>query len=122
MRTGEEAEECLDRDLLALVVDLDLVAVEVDLALRARVDGGGEGVARVARCVVGEHEDDLRVGNAEPLDGAVPAARNTGESRLSGQFRAADCLHGEGVGHVLQDRTARVSLSCMRARRRERTR
>lgn len=72
-RTREEAEEGLDRDLLALVVDLDAVAVQVDLAVGVRVDGAGERVARVARDVVGEHEDDLRVGDAEALDGAVPA-------------------------------------------------
>lgn len=68
---GEQADEVLDRDLVAAVVDLDVVAVQVEGAIGVVVDGAREGVARVAGHVVGEHEDDLGVRDAQALDGAV---------------------------------------------------
>ncbi len=68
---GQQPDEGLDGDLVAAVVDLDVVAVEVERAVGVVVDGAREGVARVAGHVVGEHEDDLRVRDAEPFDGAV---------------------------------------------------
>lgn len=76
---GQQADKVLDGDLVAAVVDLDVVAVEVDGAIRVAVDGPGEGVAGVAGHVVGEHQDDLGVGDAEALDGSV---------------------HGEDIGEV----------------------
>lgn len=68
---GQQPDEGLDGDLVAAVVDLDVVAVEVERAVGVVVDGAGEGVARVAGHVVGEHEDDLGVRDAEAFDGAV---------------------------------------------------
>lgn len=35
----------------------------------------GEVIARIAGRVVGEHEDDIRVGYAEALHGSIPALR-----------------------------------------------
>lgn len=67
----QQADEVLHRHLVPPVVHLDVVSVEIDGAVGVGVDGAGEGIARVAGHVVGEHEDDLRVGDAEPLDGAV---------------------------------------------------
>ena len=67
----EQPDEVLDGHLVAAVVDFDIGAVEVNGAVAIGVDGAGEGVARVAGHVVGEHEDDLGVGDAEALDGAV---------------------------------------------------
>ena len=67
----QQPDEVLDRDLVAAVVDLDVVAVEIQRAVRVVVDGPREGVARVAGHVVRQHEDDLRVGDAESLYGAV---------------------------------------------------
>lgn len=64
---GEQADEVLDGDLVAAVVDLDVVAVQVDGAVGVAVDGAGEGVARVAGHVVGQHQDDLRVRDAQAL-------------------------------------------------------
>ena len=68
---GQEADEVLDRDFVAPVIDFDVVAVEIEGAVGVVVDGAGEGVAGVAGHVVGEHEDDLRVWDPEPFDGAV---------------------------------------------------
>lgn len=67
----QEADEVLDGDFVAAVVDFDVGAVEVELARGVVEDAAREGVARVARHVVGEEEEDLRVRDAEPFDGAV---------------------------------------------------
>ena len=56
---GQQADEVLDRDLVATVVNLDVLAVQVHAAVRVGVDGAREGVARVAGHVVREHEEDL---------------------------------------------------------------
>lgn len=120
---GQQANEVLDGDFVAAVVDLDVVAVQVDGAVRVAVDGAGEGVARVAGHVVGKHEDDLGVGDAEALDGAVdgehvgyvavvePEARRAdddgpvagvlgqhqgGRECREGQLEDARGLHGDG--------------------------
>lgn len=67
----QQPYEVLHRDLIPAVINLYVVAVEVERAVRVVVDGAREGVARVAGHVVGEHEDDLRVRDAETFDGAV---------------------------------------------------
>ena len=67
----QQADEVLHRDLVPAVVDLDVVAVEVERAVGVVVDGAREGVARVAGHVVREHEDDLRVRYPEALNGPV---------------------------------------------------
>ena len=68
---GEQPDEVLDRDLVAAVVDLDVVAVEIERAVGVVVDRAWESVAWVAGHIVGEHEDDLRVRDAQALDSAV---------------------------------------------------
>lgn len=68
---GQQADEVLNRHLVAAVVDLDVVAIEVDGAVGVGVDGAREGVARVAGHIVGQHQDDLGVRDAQTLDGAV---------------------------------------------------
>src|SRR5687767_4376422 len=75
----EETNRVLDSDLIATVVDLDVVAVEINGAVGIAVDGSGEGIAGVAGHVIGEHEDDLGVGNTETFNGSV---------------------HGEDIGEV----------------------
>jgi hypothetical protein len=66
-----EPDEILHGDLVPPIVDLDVVSVQVKRAIGVVEDGAGEGVARVAGHVVGQHEDDLRVRDPEALDGAV---------------------------------------------------
>jgi hypothetical protein len=66
-----EPDEVLDCDFVSPVVHLDVVAVQVQGSVCVVVDGAGEGVARVACHVVRQHEDNLRVGNPETLDGTV---------------------------------------------------
>lgn len=70
--TGKDAEEVLDGHLIPPIVHLDVVAVEIEVAPPVGVHAAREGVAGVAGSVVGEHEDDVGVGDAEALDGAVP--------------------------------------------------
>lgn len=69
---GEDAEKVFDSDFVPAVVDLDVGAVEVEGSAGVGVDAAGEFVAGVAGDVVGEHEDDVGVGDAEAFDGAVP--------------------------------------------------
>ncbi|KAI6759758.1 hypothetical protein HG530_010438 [Fusarium avenaceum] len=71
MLLRSSSDKVLDGDLVATVVHLDVVAVEINGAIRVTVDGSGEGVAGVASHVVGKHEDDLRVGDTQTLDGSV---------------------------------------------------
>ena len=66
-----EADKVLDGDFVASVVDFDVVSIQIKRTVGIVVDGAGEGVARVACHVVGQHEDDLRVRDAEALDGAI---------------------------------------------------
>lgn len=68
---SEQPDEVLHRDFVAAVIHLDVIAVEIECAIRVIVDGARERVARVAGHVVGEHENNLRVRNAEAFHGAV---------------------------------------------------
>lgn len=68
--TEEDAEEVLNINVVAAVVDFDVVAVEV-FAARVVVHMSRAAIARVTGDVFGQHEDDAAVGNAETLDGAV---------------------------------------------------
>lgn len=70
--TCEQSNEILHGDFVATVVNLDVIAVEVQMTPRFRVYAPGEFVARVTRDVISEHEDDIRVGDAETLDSAIP--------------------------------------------------
>lgn len=70
-RTGEEAEEVVDGDLAPAVVDLDVLVVDVEGVVIEAEDLGGEDVARIARHVVGEHQDDVVVGDPEALHNVV---------------------------------------------------
>lgn len=67
----QETNKVLNSDLITTVVDLDVVAVQVDCTVRIAVDGAGERISRVAGHVVGQHEDDLRVGDAKALHRSV---------------------------------------------------
>ena len=58
----EKSDQVLDGDLVSAVVDLHVVPVRlyVNVLVSAIEDGGGPGVARVARQVVSNHQDDLQ--------------------------------------------------------------
>lgn len=79
----EQAQEIRHSDFIAAVVHLDVVAVKVGIFVHGRPNGAWEWVPRVARRVLGQHEDDMAVGNTEPLHGAV---------------------HPQGIRHVLRER------------------
>ena len=59
--------------LVAAIVHLDVVAVQVGAMVGVAEHRRREGVPGRARDVVGEHQDDVAVGDAEPLDRAVEA-------------------------------------------------
>jgi hypothetical protein len=71
--TRQKTYKVLHGDLVSAIVDLDVVAVEVERVATVSKDAPGEMVARIAGHIVGEHEDDIRVGYAESFHGAVPA-------------------------------------------------
>ena len=56
----EKSDQVLDGDLVSGVVDLHVVPVHIDVLVGIVEDGGGPGVARVARHVVSNHQDDLQ--------------------------------------------------------------
>jgi hypothetical protein len=66
-----EADEVFHCNLIPSVVHLDVVSVQVKGAIGVVEDGSREGVARVTGHVVRQHEDNLRVWDAEALDCAV---------------------------------------------------
>jgi len=70
----QQTNEVLDRDFIASVVDFDTTThsiVKIQVAGLVVEDGARERVARIASHIVGKHEDDLGVGDAQTLDGAV---------------------------------------------------
>lgn len=78
--TCHKPNEALDRDFISSIVHLDILSIQVELAISIGIDGTGERVAWVTRDVVGEHEDDLRVGNTKSLDCPVPSDDETIEA------------------------------------------
>lgn len=71
-RTCEQPNEILHGHLVATIIDFDVVAVEVEVPPRFGVNAPREFVARITRDVIGEHEDDVGVGDPETLYGTVP--------------------------------------------------
>jgi hypothetical protein len=100
-----EPDEVLDGDVVSAVVDLDVVAVQVERAVGVVVDGAGEGVAGVAGHVVGQHEDDLRVGDPEALDGAIQREHVGEVPVVEPEARGAD--EDGPVGRVFSGREGR---------------
>jgi hypothetical protein len=70
--TCEQPNEVLHGHFVATIVYFDVIAVEVQMTTRFGVYAPGEFVARVTRDVIGEHENDIRVGDPETLYGAIP--------------------------------------------------
>lgn len=89
----QQAHKVLHRDLVASVIDFDVVAVDVDVLDAIVEDGRWSRVSRIASHVVGYHEDDLGIGNSETFDAPV---------------------NGEDVGHVaiVEPETGRVHQYC----------
>ena len=94
--TREHAQHGLHRHLVAAIIHLHVLAVQVQRPARLGPHVAGAAVARIARGVVGQHEDDVAVGDAETLDGAV---------------------HAQRVGHVLPHacQSAAVALALLRS-------
>lgn len=86
----QEANKVLNGNLVAPIVDLDVVAVQVDGAVGIGIDGTREGVAWVAGHVVGQHQDDLAVGDAQTLDGTVDGQHIGEVTVVEPEARGAD--------------------------------
>ena len=71
--TGQQPQEILHRDFVSTVVDFDVLAVEIERVAAIREHAPREVVARIAGRVVGEHEDDVRVGYAQAFHSSIPA-------------------------------------------------
>ena len=71
--TGQQPQEVLDRNFVSTIVDFDVLAIEIERVTTIREHASGEVVARIAGRVVGEHEDDVRVGYAEAFHSSIPA-------------------------------------------------
>ena len=71
MHTRQNSQEVLYRDLIAAIIDLDVISIQVQMPPRVAVDAARELITRIARGVIREHENDVRVGNAETLHRAI---------------------------------------------------
>ena len=97
----EEAQEVGDGDVVAAVVDFDGGGVEVEGAGGGGgEDAGGEVVAGGAGDVVGEHEDDVGVWDAEAFDGAVPGCSSSLAYSSSCWIGGKD-VHPKCIRHML---------------------
>ena len=108
---GEKPDEVLDCHFISTVVHLDVGAVEIDGSVGIGVYGPRERIARVAGHVIGKHEDDLGVRDAQALHCAVegedigemavvePEARGSHEDGpVGGVFCGGGGKEGEGDG------------------------
>lgn len=68
---SHEPDEVFHCDFVAPVIHLDVVSIQIEGAVGIVEDGSRECIARVARHVIGQHENDLRVWYAEALDCTV---------------------------------------------------
>eukprot|EP00355_Strombidium_rassoulzadegani_P007967 CAMPEP_0168622804 /NCGR_PEP_ID=MMETSP0449_2-20121227/8476_1 /TAXON_ID=1082188 /ORGANISM="Strombidium rassoulzadegani, Strain ras09" /LENGTH=184 /DNA_ID=CAMNT_0008664121 /DNA_START=201 /DNA_END=755 /DNA_ORIENTATION=- len=64
---SEQVEDGLESEVLLLVVDLDVVAVEVVEVVSFSVDGRLVNVARIAGVVLGQHEYNVVILDPHPL-------------------------------------------------------
>lgn len=62
--TCQHANEVLDVDFVAAIIDLNVVAVQVGLFVFVLEDLSREGIARVASHVVSKHKNNMRVWKA----------------------------------------------------------
>ena len=67
----QQPNKVLHGNLIPPIIHLDIVTIQINSPVRVAVYSTWKGIARVAGHVVGEHEDDLGVGDAETLDGSV---------------------------------------------------
>ena len=63
----------MHRDFVPAIVDFDVLAIKIERVAAVRKHATWKVVARIAGSIVGEHEDDVRVGYAEAFHGSVPA-------------------------------------------------
>lgn len=68
----QESDEVLDIYFIATIVNLNVISIEVNGVGLGRVNSGGELVSGIARDVVCEHENDIRVRNTETFYCSVP--------------------------------------------------
>ena len=71
-RTCQKSDKVLDVYFVAPIVNLNVFPIEVNGMRLGGVNSGGKAISGIARDVVCEHEDDIRVRNAETLYCSVP--------------------------------------------------
>ena len=87
--TCQNADKVLDGDFIASIIDLNVVAVEIEVTAWLGVDTGRKLVARIARDIICQHKDDVGIWDAKALYGAVPAKEN-GQRRRGEDVKAAN--------------------------------
>ncbi|KAH3668060.1 hypothetical protein OGAPHI_001814 [Ogataea philodendri] len=70
---GEQSDEILHGNFVSTVIHLDVVSVKFQLAVGIIVNEPGERISWVARHIVRQHQNDLRVRNAQSLDCSIHA-------------------------------------------------
>jgi len=71
-RSCQKSDKVLDIYFVASIVNLNVVPIEVNGMRPGRVNRGGKLVSGIARDVVCEHENDIRVRNAETFYCSIP--------------------------------------------------
>jgi len=67
----QQTDEVLHRDLIAPIINFNIIAVQIQSAISIVIDSSWEGIAWVTRHVIGQHQNNLRIGDAETLNGTV---------------------------------------------------
>lgn len=115
--TGQQSNETLHRHFVPAIVNLQIAVVQINSSQLIVYDGPGINVARVACNVLGQHENDAIVGDAECLDRLIDAqhvGRMTIVEPVGGrvhQHRPAVCRRAHDDtrpnGHKPQHQTSR---------------
>ena len=69
--TGQNSQKRVNADIGSSKVHFDVVSIQVDFVFAIVEDRGGNGIPRVTRHLVSEHEDDVRIGHSLRLHDVV---------------------------------------------------
>lgn len=71
MCTCQQPDKVLDSNLITTIVDIDRVSIEINSAIVVVVDSASKLISRIAGDIIGQHKNNIGVGDAKPLDGAI---------------------------------------------------
>ena len=69
--TGQQTDKVFHRDFITTIIDLNIVSIDIDVLVLIVENGCRSWVSRIACHVIGHHQQDLRIRNAQSLDTAV---------------------------------------------------